>query len=45
MKKDIKANYKPYVYKCKGVRIIDPRTGCLTVSNPRIKGDGSKVIL
>lgn len=39
MKKDV---YVPYKYKCKGQRIIDPITGCLTISNPRIKGDGSR---
>lgn len=36
---------KKYQYKCSGKRLIDPRTGLVVVSNPRIKGDGSKARL
>jgi hypothetical protein len=40
-----KKKYVPYVYKCKGPQVIDMRTGCLAVSNPRVKGDGSSARL
>lgn len=36
-----KRTHVPYKYKCKGAQQIDPRTGLIAISNPRMKGDGS----